>query len=122
MTLRWTVSIAALAGVALASLLLASSGPKADEQAALRLAGAESEGAPAASKDESEDASPQGDTGAKPAEPPAGASAEQADPGNETAGAKEKPQDEKPDSSAEKDKTEGTSRGIRRESGVERRS
>jgi Domain of unknown function (DUF4384) len=108
MTLRWTVSIAALAGVALASLLLASSGPKADEQAALRLAGAESEGAPAASKDESEDASPQGDTGAKPAEPPAGASAEQADPGNETAGAKEKPQDEKPDSSADKDKTEGT--------------
>ncbi len=107
MSLRWTVSIAALAGVALASLLLASSGPKADEQAAIRLAGAESEGAPAAGKEESEDVSPQDDKGAKPAEPPAGASAEQAAPGNETAGAKEKLQDEKPDSSAEKDKTEG---------------
>src|SRR4029450_13856839 len=71
MTWRWTVSIAALAGVALASLVLASSDPKASEQAAIKLAGAGTEAGQAAGKDESEGPSPQDDTSAMPAEPAA---------------------------------------------------
>jgi Domain of unknown function (DUF4384) len=108
MTLRWTVSIAALAGLALACLVLGSSGPKAGEPAAIRLAGAaESEGGAGAAKDtdESEGASPQDDSGGKPAEPATDATGDQAAPGEETAGSKEGTQEE-PDTSAEKAKTD----------------
>jgi len=107
MTWRWTVSIAALAGVALASLVLASSGPKADEQAAIKLAGAGAEGGQAANTNESKDASPQDDSDATQAGPAAGAGDEKAAaPADATAGATDGKEQEKPDTSAEKNKSE----------------
>ena len=107
MTWRWTVSIAALAGVALASLVLASSGPKADEQAAIKLPGAGAEDGQAANTNESKDASPQDDSGATQAEPAAGAGDEKAAaPADATAGATDGKEQEKPDTSAEKNKSE----------------
>ena len=107
MTWRWTVSIAALAGVALASLVLASSGPKAEEQAAIKLAGAGAEDGQAANTNESKDASPQDDSGATQAEPAAGAGDEKAAaPADATAGATDGKEQEKPDTSAEKNKSE----------------
>jgi len=107
MTWRWTVSIAALAGVALASLVLASSGPKADEQAAINLPGAGAEDGQAANTNESKDASPQDDSGATQAEPAAGAGDEKAAaPADATAGATDGKEQEKPDTSAEKNKSE----------------
>src|SRR4029079_2217223 len=103
MTWSWTVSIAALAGVALASLVLASSGPKADEQAAIKLPGAGAEDGQAANTNESKDASPQDDSGATQAEPAAGAGDEKAAaPADATAGATDGKEQEKPDTSAEK--------------------
>jgi hypothetical protein len=103
MTWRWTVSIAALAGVALASLVLASSDPKVSEQAAIKLAGAGTEAGQAAGKDESEGASPQDDTSAMPTEPAADKQAALAD---ETAAAKDGKEQEKPDTTAEKNKSD----------------
>jgi hypothetical protein len=105
MTLRWTVSIAALTGLALACLVLGSSSPKAGEQTAVKLA-AETEAGPAAGKEESEGASPQDDTDTTPAQPATGAGDEHAAPADESAGAKEGTGEETPDTSAEKAKTE----------------
>ena len=114
MTLRWTVSIAALASLAFACLVLGSGGPRAGEPAAVRLAGAAQgdEGGVAAAKDtdESEGASPQDDSGAKPAEPATDATGDQAAPADEGAGA-EAGKEKEPDTSAEKGKSEETSPG-----------
>ena len=76
MTLRWAVSIAALAGLALACLALGSNGPRAGEPVAPRLAGAASGDAGPAQAGEAETASPQDDDDSEPVESKEGAAEE----------------------------------------------
>lgn len=100
MTRRWAFSIAALASLAIACLVLESGTPRAGEPATLRVAGAaEDEGTTAKDAGETESTSPQEDDG-EAAAPATDAEEVEAAPADDAAETKDNAAEAKPDGAA----------------------